>query len=324
MKNNAQTSRTSNSFDWAVAVFAAREASDELLLTINAVKDAAAQCPAVIDVLVNGNQRLANDISELLTRQKSLTSSSVVRVWSIVLGDKAHAWNQYVHRVWPGAKMSFFVDGYVRLNADALRLLDEGVTAHPCALGGTGTPTTGRTAENLRQQMVTEGGLHGNFFALTQATMNQLRECNVHLPLGLYRTDSTLGAALAFGLDPSRCKWDLKGRIFVHPAVTWTTDERKWWCYAEVKSQFKRTLRQAQGVLENRAVRNFMVLQKLPLQKLPRTASALVLDWAENYPTEAGAVFWKNPLSRVALTKFKQPRDWSGAAQSPQLVSVIP
>lgn len=323
MESNKQTSSTSNSFHWTVAVFAAREDSNELLLTIKTVKDAIGQCAAIIDVLVNGNQKLANDISGLLQCQKSSTSPSVVRIWSIALGDKAHTWNQYVHTVWPGAKMTFFVDGYVRLDPDALSLLDEGVTAHPCALGGTGTPSTGRTAENLRQQMLTEGGLHGNFFALTEAAINQIRQCHFNLPLGIYRTDSTLGAALAFGLNPSRYKWDLKSRVFVHPAVTWTTNERKWWRYAEVKSQFKRTLRQAQGVLENKAVQNFLALQKLPPQKLPPTASALVLDWAKNYPGEAGAVFWKNPLSRFALKKFKQPRDWSSAAQPPQLISVI-
>lgn len=323
MESNKQTSSTPNSFAWAVAVFAAREELNELFMTIKAVKDATAQCPAIIDVLVNGNQKLANDISELLKCQNSSNSPAVVRIWSIALGDKAHAWNQYVHAIWPGAKMSFFVDGYVRLDLDALKLLDDGVTAHPKAHGGTGTPSTGRSAENMRQQMLTHGGLHGNFFALTKATINQIRQCQFNLPLGIYRTDSTLGAALAFGLDPLRYKWDLKSRIFVHPAVTWTTDERKWWRYSEVKSQFKRTLRQAQGVLENKAVQNFLVLQKLPPQKLPRTASALVLDWAKNYPSEADAIFWKSPLCRFALKKLKQPRDWSSAAQPPQLVAVI-
>lgn len=311
---------TPSSYVWAVAVFASRECASELLLTINAIVAASNQ-RTVIDIMVNGNPTLAKETARLLVDTNLSTAGLAIRVWSIALGDKAHAWNQYVHHVCPSAGLYFFVDGYVHLMRDALQLLDDGLEAHPSALGGTGVPTTGRTAAALRQQMLTEGGIHGNLFALKAPTMQVLRQKKFCLPLGIYRTDPTLGAALAFGLDPTQYEWDIKSRVFVHPQVTWTTIEKKWWRYAEIKSQFKRILRQGQGVLENKAVENFLAVQKRAPEQLPRTAAELVLGWVKQYPAEAAAAMWRAPLSRLALDKFRDKRDWSCAAEPPVLVS---
>lgn len=322
MDNKNQNIGTSSPFSWAVAVFAARENPGELLSTINAIIEAAVE-HTVIDVMVNGNQNLATEVAKLIEVKNSSDQSVVIRVWAILLGDKAHAWNQYVHHVWPGAKLSFFVDGYVRVQPNAFKLLETGLSSAPRSLGGTGVPMTGRTSSLLRKQMLTEGGIHGNFFALKEHVMKQLRQRKFNLPLGIYRTDATLGASLAFGLDPSQHQWDLKGRIFVHPEVTWTTNEKKWWRYSEVKSQFKRILRQAQGVLENHAIKNHLADQKLAPELLPRTAAELVVRWVKCYPDEARKALWKSPLSRLALKRFHEPRDWSDAELAPQLISTI-
>lgn len=318
-----QNAGRASAFSWAVAVFAARETPHELRSTLDAIVEAA-NAATVIDVMVNGNAALAAAIAQWLGAGKRGAGPAVVRVWSIALGDKAHAWNQYVHAVWPGAPLSFFVDGYVRLKPDALALLAAGMAASPGALGGTGVPTSGRTAAKLRQHMLAEGGMHGNLFVLTEAVMERLRQSRFHLPLGIYRTDSTLGAALAFGLDPSQYPWDIKNRVFVHPDASWTTEERKWWRYAEVKSQLKRLLRQSQGVLENLAVEDFLAHRKLAPADLPRTASELVLEWVERCPDKAGATLSRSPLSRIALKKFRAPRDWSAAEEAPALIGAWP
>jgi len=310
-------------FSWAVAVFAARETPHELMCTITSVVEAAGTSTA-IDVMVNGNATLATATADLLKKNNPASGSTVIRVWSIVLGDKAHAWNQYVHTVWPRAKLSFFVDGYVRLKPDAFNLLSESLAALPKSLGGTGVPTTGRTAAKLRESMLTEGGMHGNLFALKESVMDQLRQSCFNLPLGIYRTDSTLGAALAFGLDPSQHQWDIKNRIFVHPEVSWTTAERKWWRYAEVKSQLKRILRQSQGILENRAIENFLAHRRLSPADLPQTAAELVLEWVNRCPDKARRILWTSPLSRIALKKFRNPRDWSAAKEFPELIATWP
>lgn len=322
MEKRMQEIGNSRPHVWAVAVFAAREKPAELYRTVQAI-DAAAAEHTVIDVMVNGNAGLATEVSRLINLGRSSNASTVIRVWSIFLGDKAHTWNQYVHHVWPGAKQTFFVDGYVRVRPDALKLLDAGMSAAPYALGGTGVPTAGRTASAAGKRMLTEGGIHGNLFALTNLVMLQLRQKKFHLPLGIYRTDGTLGAALAFGLDPSKNGWDLKRRILVHPSVSWATDEKTWWRYSEIKSQFKRILRQAQGELENCAVKDLLAGRRIAPEMLPHTASEMVLDWVRLHPNEVQGALLKNPLVWFALKKLREPRDWSAEAQLPQLISTI-
>lgn len=307
---------------WAVAVFAARENAETLAATLRSIVNAACK-PTVIDVMVNGNPGLATHLISHIKLINKCSAMATVRLWVVHLGDKAHAWNQYVHHVCPGANLYFFVDGYVCLEPDALQLLDDGLAANHESLAGTGVPSTGRTAVSLRQQMLAEGGIHGNLFVLKAQTLHTLQQRHFNLPLGIYRTDPTLGAALAFGLDPSTHAWDIKARVFVHPQATWTTSEKKWWRYAELKSQFKRMLRQGQGILENKAVENFLAVQKHSPEQLPRTAAELVLAWVKNNPREATAVLWGAPLSRLALQKFREPRDWSSANISPQLISTV-
>jgi hypothetical protein len=75
-----------------------------------------------------------------------------LRIWSIPLGDKANAWNQYIHHLWAGQELVFFIDGYVRLNSDAIELLGGAVQSDPQALGGSGVPTVGRSARALRHR----------------------------------------------------------------------------------------------------------------------------------------------------------------------------
>jgi hypothetical protein len=319
MDHIIQSRGKSAEFLWAVAVFATRERPQELLTTIDAIIRAACERTAV-DVMVNGNPQLAAEIAALIESRNLQDRHVVIRVWSLRLADKANAWNQYVHFVCRSAKLSFFVDGYVCVQDDAFSLLQTGMCADPQVLGGTGVPTTGKSAKSARSRMLLDGGMHGNLFALKEDVMKQLRQRKFNLPLGIYRNDSTLGAALAFGLDPARHEWNLKGRILVHPRVSWATDERKWWRYKDIKSHFKRLLRQAQGALENSAVRNHLAIQRLAPEMLPRTAAELVTEWVKSCPGDARNILWRTPLARFALRGFRQSRDWSAAEQAPELI----
>jgi len=313
------SSRLADGALWSVAIFAARETPEVLLLTIDAIVRAASK-PTVIDVMVNGNPGLAAQITHILAITPISGGFAHIRVWSVPLGGKAHTWNQYLHLVWPGRGLAFFVDGYARPMPDALELLAAGMAADQVAIAGTGIPTSGRTAPHLREQMQREGGLQGNFFALKEAAMHQLKNTNFRLPLGLYGFDTLLGAVLGFGLDPARNPWNAKGYILVHQAVTWSIDAKKWWRYAEIKTHSKRILNNALRVLVIQATKNFLAQRKLPPEQLPRTVEEFVLSWVENYPDDARQTLWRSPLSRLALQKLRAPRDWSAAALAPQQV----
>src|SRR3954454_19268567 len=79
-----------------VAIFTARESVDVLAACLRATIGACVGLDARVDVLVNGNLPLAQDIASVTDRERSPVR---VRVWHIPLGDKANAWNVYLHHI---------------------------------------------------------------------------------------------------------------------------------------------------------------------------------------------------------------------------------
>jgi len=299
-----QQTSTLTSGKWAIVIFASRESLDTLGRTVRAAQ-ISAKDRASIDVLVNGNVPLALALAKQLCVQPLVSGTAAVRVWSITLGDKANAWNQYIHHIWSGEQIAFFVDGYVRLNPDAVWLLGDAVAARPDVGGGTGVPRMGRTAEDLRAQMSLEGGFHGNFCCIKACAIEQMRQRRIVLPFGLYRVDSLMGALLNFGLDPARNDW-VTARIFVHPQASWQTDPKHWWQTGHLRAHIKRVFRQSRGVLENLALRDHLHVREQSPESLPATASELVIDWVRRCPAQARAALWYNPLARRALADLRQ------------------
>lgn len=304
--------------EWAVAIFAARETPGMVRQAVAAVI-AAARLPTVIDVLVNGNEALAEQLEEDLASAAPAGGLVEIRLWLIRYGDKAHTWNQYVHTIWPDARCTFFIDGYVRVLPDALAKLDDGMTGATGALAASGVPSSGRTAARLRSDMLRDGGLHGNLYALAKAAMVHVRQASFKLPVGIYRTDSALGSALGFGFEPARHAWSPREFIHVEAHASWLTDEKQWWRYSDLSGQLKRKLRQAQGTLENLAVRQWLAIEQRLPEHLPSNVVELVLSWAAAHPADARQALRRNPLAYLALRKLREPRDWGGVAVMPRL-----
>lgn len=304
---------------WSVAIFAAREKAAELRTTIEAVVQAARK-PMVIDVLINGNPQLAAEVSQWPKNVINLSSDTVLRVWSILLGGKAHAWNQYIHFVWPGSDVAFFIDGYVRVEKNSMQYLSSEMAKSPVAIAGTGVPGSGRTAAQLRERTVNEGALHGNFFALKSKVMLSFREKGFRLPLGLYGFDTLLGGVLGFGLDPAKNKWSPKEFILANPEVTWFHAEKKWWRYSDVITQFNRISNNSLRILVRKATQNFLERRKLPPELLPPTVKDFVLNWIKECPREAKLTLLASPLSWLALRKLRRHKDWSAADIPPKLI----
>ena len=204
--------------NWAVAIIAARESIEMLRSTIGATVAASAGRDTIVDLLINGNSALARECAAWASN--TYCGTARLRVWSIGQGDKAHAWNEYVHRIWPAGRTAFFLDGYARPRTDGLAQLDASLAKAPEAFGATGVPTSGRSAPALRAAMLSGGGFHGNMNAIPVHAMTQLRTSRFCLPLGLYRTDSLIGSVLMFALDPTTQQWDPR-RIVVNGEATW-------------------------------------------------------------------------------------------------------
>lgn len=306
---------------WSVAIFTARETIDELRVTIDAALASTAHESAVLDIIVNGNPALAQSVKEAFATLDRSSTGKSLRIWNVVAPDKAHAWNQYVHQIWSPSALTFFVDGYANVMPDAFTAIATAMHAAPNKLAATGVPTFGRSARTLRDQLISEGGLHGNLYALRDSTMAKIRETGFRLPLGLYRNDAMLGAAINFRFDPAHHAWDPKGVLAV-PSATWRYRPGSWRSLNDLKGQWRRKLRQAQGQLENLAVREHLAVRKLSPASLPKTASALILGWVDEFPQRARALCLRYPLCFLAIRKARQPRDWSQATVPPELLTV--
>lgn len=303
--------------NWAIAIIAARESIETLSSTIQATVTASAGKDTVIDLLINGNPSLARDCAAWAGA--SYRGTAWLRIWSIAQGDKAHTWNEYVHRIWPGGRTAFFLDGYARPRTDGLAQLDTSLAGAPDAFGATGVPTSGRSAPALRAAMLNGGGFHGNMHAIPVRAMAQLRASGFRLPLGLYRTDSLIGSVLMFALDPTAQQWEPR-RIIVNGEATWDVPGQADFTLQNIVAQFKRRQRQAQGDLENRAAREHMAVRRLPITQFPRTVRELVLEWIASHPEEARRLYLKNPLRLRAARRMRTPQDWSAAERAPELL----
>ena len=312
---------TSSPVVWSVAIFSSREEIDTLSNSISAVIDATADTPAVIDVLVNGNRALAEATARFAESLGSgRLAKQILRIWYIALADKAHAWNQYVSEIWPGSNIAYFVDGYARVMPTSLALIGAALIANAHPLAATGVPTVGGSAKMLREQMLGDGGIHGNFYAIRGGVLAQLRERRFRLPLGTYRTDGLVGAVICFGLDSAKHRWDTT-RILVHPEATWAVRPMAWWRISDVSGQMKRMLLQAQGRLENLAFREHLDVQRKAPEMLPSTAAELVDGWLRRSRWTARALFLRDPLCAIAARRLRRPRDWSQTAVPPRLAS---
>lgn len=289
---------------WSVAIFSARESAEVLLSCIKAVLVACSETTAVVDILVNGNEQLADRIGALDLAELTPPKGCRLRLWCFGTGDKANTWNEYVRNVWPGSATAFFVDGYVRVRPDAFTLLHQALTSGMHALAASGVPTMGGSARRLRHEMIEEGGIHGNLYALRGETVARLRRTGFQIPLGLYRTDPLLAAVLAFNLDPALNDWDWS-RIAIVPDATWEYDALDWWRPAHIWTQFKRMVRQGQGSLENAAIKRHLAIEKRPPEQLPYSTHELIVAWMRAFPEEARAVFRRRPLSYLAARRLK-------------------
>jgi hypothetical protein len=304
---------------WSIGVFSSRESGSQLLGAVAACRAACRAIPAVIDVVINGNASLATEFGKDLGRGAQANGVAPVRVWHVALGDKSHAWNTYAHEIWPGGSVTFFVDGYVEVRENSFQKLAAALAAHPHAKAATGIDVMGKSAERLAQFQIANAGIHGNLYSLRREAVLRVRESGFRLPLGLYRTDPTLESCLKFDFDPSANVWDQR-RVLVLTDVNWTRPVLSPWRYADWLIHWRRMIRQAQGDVEQQALKTFWTVDKKRPGELPKTAEELLRDWVSRFPGQWRRLALANPLRRLAVRRACQPRDWTQAGVPPALV----
>jgi hypothetical protein len=291
---------------WSVAIFSSREDVTTLSASIDAVRTAASGRGIVIDVMINGNADLADETTACVSAHASASDvADTIRVWSVPLADKANAWNQYLHHVWPRSEVTFFVDGYASVHADALKRLADGLRSSGRALAAAAVPSVGRSAAALRARMLKEPQINGSLYALRGETMDALRGGGFRMPLGLYQQDGLLGSVLAFGLDPSAHAWTPE-HIAVVPSASWSRRVESIWNRRDLATNVDRMMRQALGSFEALAIRDHLVHRKLAPSALPETNVEFLSSWIRHHTSEALTAIGREPLALPALVRLRR------------------
>jgi glycosyltransferase involved in cell wall biosynthesis len=181
---------------FSVAVFAYNEAAliGACLDSILGEGDAG---NLVIHVLING----CTDRTEEVVKAYAARHSHVFPV-SILLGDKANAWNHYVHDIAPEADFHCFIDGDMTIVRRSLAGLAQCFAEHPEATAAAGLPVSGRNRDAFRQKLIRNRELAGNFYALRGRAIDTLRTRLVRLPIGIFGEDGLVTTLIKWDIDP--------------------------------------------------------------------------------------------------------------------------
>ncbi len=300
---------------WTVAILSSREPWDQLQACIEAAVTSVGP-PRCVEVVVNGNPDLARSAADRLLAAPSIAHR--VRIWSIQMADKANAWNTVVHRLAAGDRGCFFLDGYVRVQPGALRSMVNALTAQPHCLAVAAVPSMGRSASTIRSEMTSQGGLHGNLFALSGQAIGELRKRDIRMPIGMYRTDATLGAMLSFGLDPGAHAWAPLQHICVAADATWSVPKSTWMNARHLLTQWRRVRRQARGHLENMAVRHHLAVRQRRPEAMGRHISEVVNTWRQEAPADFVRARGWHPL------RWMEQNNWPAPDPASDLMAVLP
>lgn len=256
---------------WPVAVFAHNEARN-IVACLNSLQRASSS-PVECYVLANA----CSDDTENLVRDYAKRYPNVHLV-SIALGDKANAWNAFVHDVAPpGAAYYFFIDGDVRATAGALDALAQALEHHPTANAASALPCSGRNVEAFRRDMLKNNGVAGNLYGLRGAFVARIRERAIRMPIGTIGEDALIGAML---------KWDLRGdvrwddsKVVVGEAAGFEFESISPWLPREWKKYFRRRVRYSVRGYQNRMLGR--TIQPTGFEALPRHVSELYVRYPD-------------------------------------------
>lgn len=260
-----------------IAILSSRESLDVLVSTVqSAVK--AVPMNSIVDVVINGNNENAKYIVQALNVLDGYESIKIF-IWFISKADKENAWNTHIHQIWrSNDQFAIYIDGYVKVDSVSIDAICNAMSKQG-ALGGTGLPSIGRSAKAQRDEMVKNGGFHGNFCGLTQRAMEIIRANGIRIPIGMYRVDSVMGAYLSFGLDNINNEWRPKEYIKIASDATWQVEKKHWYKIKDIVAAIKRKKRQAKGGIENLAIKYYLVNMGIPIQDIPVSIEQIISRW---------------------------------------------
>lgn len=229
---------------WPVAVFAHNEARN-IIACLDSLQ-VSTRHPIECYVLANA----CTDRTEALVHEYA-SSHPNVHLVSITLGDKANAWNVFVHEASPReASHYFFIDGDVRATPGALDAMALALVQNLRANGVSALPKSGRGVDAFKRDMLENNGVAGNLYGLRDVFVERIRNRAINMPVGTIGEDALLGAML---------KWDLRGdtrwdnnKVVVALDAGFQFDSVSPWLPREWKKYFRRRIRYSVRGFQNK------------------------------------------------------------------------
>ncbi len=257
--------------DVSIAVFCQNEAA-RIGACIASIANAARSLRTGLTIIVNGSTDASARLAQAAAHAHNLTA----RVFIIPYGDKANAINRSFYELRQSARLHVFLDGYVVVGPRSLVALRDALADTPHALAATGVAGNGRTMKAATAHTLRHGGqLHGQLHAFRPAFLDRLTQHGVRLPVGLYRGDGLLGSMACHALDPGTA-WD-NHRIRGAAEATYEIPLLSPFEPADIARQFRRTVRQMRGRLENAAISS--IIYEHGYAALPAYADDMIAAW---------------------------------------------
>ncbi|WP_426955499.1 glycosyltransferase [Muricoccus radiodurans] len=229
----------------SVAVFAYNE-ERTITACLDALGALTGEAALTVHVLANG----CTDGTEAVLRAyrpQGFTLQPAI----IARGDKANAWNTYVHELAPhDAALHVFTDGDMTAAPGSIAGFLERFSAEPEANGCAALPISGRSRDKFREKLVQRREMAGNLYALRGSTVAAFRETGVRLPFGMFGEDGLVTALVKHDLDLRRPRNDRRvtattaGGFAYPPLSPWSL--RDWRIYRNRRMRYAVRRQQAE------------------------------------------------------------------------------
>jgi len=257
--------------DWQVAVYCANEAA-RLQACLDSVTAALAGINARITVIINGSHDASLEIAQSAAR-----SGAPIEVFAIAQADKANAINQFFYALRSPALAYAGVDGSVTIGPDSFKVMAQRLATDDYAMAVSGYAINGRSMHRATAATLAVGGqLHGQLHALRPQFVDRIVARGIRLPIGLYRGDGLLGSMAAHNLDPRREPWD-SARVPGIAGASYEIASFMPWRVGDWRRQFRRTIRQNRGLIENAAIKS--IIYEGGYEALPAFADDMMRDY---------------------------------------------
>jgi glycosyltransferase involved in cell wall biosynthesis len=252
-------------------------------------------------------QLLPGDVCHVLNNGSTDGTGEVVRSYGarhpfcrlvdIEIGDKANAWNVFVHDVAADADLHVFLDGDCRAKTGALSALRHGFEVAPRALALAAVPDPA-ISPAFHRLMLSGHGVAGACYALSRDFIDRARQLGFRLPLGWIGDDSLVGAMVFWDLDP-RGVWDTSRLIVVEDAQ-FEYEPLSPWSLSDLRLQYRRKVRYALRHRQNQMLHP--MLKKEGLSAIPPTVLDLYRRAGEPAPVKGmGPSAWFDRLARQRI-----------------------